>query len=501
MKRTFKHLMLAGILAAGLHVKGQEVIDISTGIASNMLIAFHQPDDDWKISLPSSPSIFVGVPCGSGYVPTYTCGVANSYPWIDPSVRWLSPYMSCPPGTPGYAAGVHTADADTGYFYYRMEFDVKTCDVDSAVLHFPHIGADDYIDQIIINNNPPHSVFYSWPNLAPGAPVLISSGEINAAGSNTIRIRVHNGNSQMGMIIRGDITIYGAYANPAFSLANIGGVLVATPSGGTGSHSWEVYGSNSGAAGTYVFAGTYTGNQLSIPSQYACYYVKHSFTNECGTSCASQSLCKLDCDNEELIACTLPAPQDLSYTAPDLNWSVVPGAVSYIIEVTTNDTSCCTSENQKPVVTYTFSSNNNTYSVNLLSDLGIDTEAGCFSWRVIPVCKNGYTGMPSAKYCSSGSPAARTAIKTISDEAAPNLNIYPNPAKGLATITVNSSSSAGFSILVLDISGRAVKSFEAIKPVNKQASIQLNTQTLDKGTYLVKVQGLTQQISKKLIIE
>ncbi len=74
------------------------------------------------------------------------------------------------------------------------------------------------------------------------------------------------------------------------------------------------------------------------------------------------------------------------------------------------------------------------------------------------------------------------------------LEIYPNPSSGEITISLPTENSFRYSIL--DITGRVI-----LDGTSKTNSIKLNTQKLDKGTYITKVISNEKQFSKVVIFK
>ncbi|MGL4597848.1 MAG: T9SS type A sorting domain-containing protein [Bacteroidia bacterium] len=64
-----------------------------------------------------------------------------------------------------------------------------------------------------------------------------------------------------------------------------------------GNHIWTVYSTPNGNAGPYTFIGTYNTATFAVNTGGPCYYVKHQITDSlCGSGCAAQSVCAMDCD-------------------------------------------------------------------------------------------------------------------------------------------------------------------------------------------------------------
>ncbi len=84
--------------------------------------------------------------------------------------------------------------------------------------------------------------------------------------------------------------------NASFTVNTTNGGLQAS-SNVVGNHTWMVYSTPNGNAGPYTFIGTYNTASISVNTGGPCYYVKHQITDSlCGSGCAAQSVCGLDCD-------------------------------------------------------------------------------------------------------------------------------------------------------------------------------------------------------------
>lgn len=81
-----------------------------------------------------------------------------------------------------------------------------------------------------------------------------------------------------------------------------------------------------------------------------------------------------------------------------------------------------------------------------------------------------------------------------------NLSVYPNPASDLISVNFNIQNNTPVQINIYDLSGKLVQ--QSIKTAlgRGNQTIQLNTQTLTKGTYLVKMVAGNEINTAKLII-
>lgn len=186
--------------------------------------------------------------------------------------------------------------------------------------------------------------------------------------------------------------------------------LKSTFKGGT--HSWQIYSAQNAETGPYnlfVPPGGFVLNMndfsLSLESQPApCYVVKHTLVNSCGTFCKEESICKpIACEDG---ICKTSAPTLPSYQNGALTWNSVSGATSYIVQVTVDGCSTCSSGSISLANVYSIpvplgSGPSNSYTFQN-GDFGsmIDGIPSCFSMLVFAVCQDGTLSAPSNKICS-----------------------------------------------------------------------------------------------------
>jgi hypothetical protein len=488
MKKLLHHLLLVFFALSGVQASAQ-VFDLSTGIVNGFpgtMQAVGALDDTWTVAMPGSPSVFQSA----------TCMQNNIYGGADPSVRWL------------YPTGYNQNSCPMGDYYFKTTFNLS-CPPASGMLHFDHIGGDDMVQDIIINGFS-HPVAYTFNGMGWGIGVNIPVpfGEL-AAGVNEVIVHVYNwgptpgSSSQFGLEINGNLTVTAAAPVAAFTLTS-NGSNVSASSTASGTHTWVTYSSPTGNAGSYSYVGTYNTTSLSFTPTAPCYFIQHTVSNECGTTCAAQSICNLNCKKP----CTIAAPSNLQLTyaggiyppafpgAYKFSWNPVSGATSYVIEIIWSDPACCREdvrgrEQSIPVTT-------NSYIM--------DISTKCFSWRVKAICADGVP-VESGKKCESlssgiGNPSGKPAPgnKLLSQNEL--INIFPNPAKESVSFAIESVDEVDFVVTITDISGKVIKTFEQMKTENKKASVNWNTGSLAKGIYIVKISTSdNQSTSKKLVIE
>lgn len=496
-----KKIILIVLLICGIQQTRAQVWDITTGVDQFMnLLPLNTPDDNWTMCPPSSnpwiPGSYIPVMCSNGAPVGYSPYVGH---WN--TVRWLSPNVM-PNGEHDYAPG--------GNYYYKYTFQTGTCEVESAVINFDHIGADNHIDQVIINGNI-YPVYYTFNPFTNNVTIPLSSGDILVNATNELMVRVYNEHSTYtGMEIAGNITVQTVGApDPSFGSSYIGNQLnlgSAVP----GTHTWEIYGSATGNVGTYSYIGTFTSPSLAISSGYSCLFVKHTVSNGCGTACKAISICNLNCSWQP---CGISEPANLNYD-PSINkltWDAVPGADHYVIEIVLNDPACCgdgTATPDGPILASNYRTINvytNSYILSL-SDLG-DFFFHCFSWRVLAVCANGYS-TASAFKCENSWQNEGTRSQTIENPyneeqgEAFKAKVFPNPSKDIVSIAIENDRPTDYEVKIYDINGKLVKTFVNLQGEESNITLQWDAEDMSKGTYLVVITTADNKVlQRKVVIE
>jgi hypothetical protein len=500
-----KKLILILLLVCGMQQMKAQVWDITTGVDPMLnLITLNTPDDNWTMCPPSgnpwSPGSYIPVMCSTGAPVGYSPYVGH---WN--TVRWLSPNV-LPSGEHDYAPG--------GDYYYKYSFTTGPCEVQSAVIHLDHVGADNTMDQVIINGNI-YPVSYTFNPFTNNVTITLLPGDIVVNGNNELIVRVHNdGDTYTGMEIAGNITVTTAGApDPSFGSSYIGNQLN-VGSAVPGTHTWEIYGSATGNVGTYNYIGTFTSPSLAIASGYSCLFVKHTVTNECGTACKAISICNLNCSWQP---CGISEPSGLTYDAAThkLSWNAVPGVDHYVIEIVLNDPACCgdgtiggggldgpiLASNYRTINVYT-----NSYILST-ADIG-DVFFSCFSWRVLAVCANGYS-TASAFKCENSwmhegyrSEHIDNPFDGNAQGEAFKARVFPNPSKDIVSIAVENDRPVDFEVKIYDINGKLVKTFINLQDEESNRTIQWNAEDMSKGTYLVVITTSDNKVlQRKVVIE
>lgn len=81
------------------------------------------------------------------------------------------------------------------------------------------------------------------------------------------------------------------------------------------------------------------------------------------------------------------------------------------------------------------------------------------------------------------------------------ISVSPNPFNESITISFNQNSNELFTIELLDITGRSIKTFMNHEYINTQNDIHLNIENITKGLYFVKLTGNNHTVITKKIIK
>jgi hypothetical protein len=494
-----RKLILSVILVCGMLQTQAQVWDITTGVDPMMnLLPLNTPDDNWTMCPPSgnpwNPGSYGPVRCGTGAPVGYAPYMGH---WN--TVRWLSPDV--------LPSGEHGDNSPVGDYYYKYTFITGPCEIESAVINFNHIGADNYIDQVIINGNV-YPVYYTFNPFTNGVSITLSPGDVWPNSTNELMIRVHNLSTYTGMEIAGNITVTTAGApDPSFGSSYIGNQLNLGSAVG-GSHTWEIYGSATGNVGTYNYIGTFYSPTLAIASGYSCLFVKHTVSNDCGTACKAISICNLDCSWQP---CGVSEPTGLHYDAATgkLAWNAVPGADHYVIELILNDPACC-GDGTIPADGPIFANNYRTINVYTNSyilssaDLG-DLFIHCFSWRVLAVCANGYSAASPFKcenFRRDFGPRSEIYEGGDTEREDFKVKVFPNPARDIVSIALENDKIVDYQVKIYDINGKLIQTFVNMEGETKNLTIQWNAESVSKGTYLVVITTSDNKVEhRKVVIE
>jgi hypothetical protein len=196
MKKLILTLFALVSFAIISNVNGQQIIDLTTGAGATP----GNVDNNWTVGFGQSYEIW-----GSGSFPTYT---------TDPATGFTNAYVSN--GITNYGGGTTTypsnncgqwiapvintvnnvANGGTGIYVYRLFFQLDECDVQSASLNLPIIGADNRFTGIRINGNShptmtlPLTPIFSFTPLNSYNTTLPTS--LFQAGTNYIDFEIRN---------------------------------------------------------------------------------------------------------------------------------------------------------------------------------------------------------------------------------------------------------------------------------------------------------------------
>lgn len=493
MKQITTRFIVALLVIISQSVHAQ-TIDLSTGInnSTGMLIPLYTDDDTWTVKLPGSTT-YQPVKCGSAILD----GVGVAYAGSDPSVRWLSPYLN--------TAGQHLSTALVGDYYYKMNFRREGCNVQSAVINFAHIGADNEVQEISVNGNV-HAVSYTFNPFVNNVTIPLAASEIIANGNNEIIIKVNNLSTWTGIEIKGNLTIQSSTTLPdaAFSVTSThnanGSLSIQGNSALTDAeHTWSVYATETGSGGPYTLINTFNTQNFSLTVTGKCFYIKHKVKTACGEACAAQSVCNLPCVET---SCSVTTPVNLAYnkSIKKLMWNAVPNATSYKVEIVINDSNCCRGERNALPVVKQLTVTNNFCTVNPTE--GVSTKVACYSFKVKAICSATTSSSFSAPLCIFDSVPNSTGVIANYNAENTTVKIFPNPSKSMVSIDIETNKDMEYTISIYDVTGRAVKTFEKMKTSDQKASVKWNTESLARGEYFVRiVTSDNQVITKKLVKE
>lgn len=286
-------------------------------------------------------------------------------------------------------------------------------------------------------------------------------------------------------------------------------------------HEWYIVSSPNPGAGPYtqVLSTTSSGLApftLTFNAQSGLFYtVIHKVTTLCGENCSAnehyyvrgENLSKeatytADIKNGcELIDEVFPecgAPTKLTYDcrSASLNWSNVPGANGYVVQVNWDDPTCC-----RGGANPTSSQWNVSGSSFQLPFINISR---CFSWRVGSRCPKGIVW--SETICST------CIIKPSDDPTKPqepagndvktSAKISPNPNDGNMNIEISGDDKTAFTLRVYRFDGTLIKTFNENRIENQSIKISWNGKSvLNQGMYFFVITTDTETITKKVIIE
>lgn len=196
------------------------------------------------------------------------------------------------------------------------------------------------------------------------------------------------------------------------------------------------------------------------------------------------------------------AESDTNFTTGQKKWNNIPDIKLRMLDVQTNSLHA-----QKTIVSKIGNNSNITSKAMFhymapTSKTSTMTATGPTFYIPFTVTNsNPYSQLTSNTHYFFGEPI--TFISVGINEVQDNINswsVYPNPASSNVTISVDSKNTQSASVTVLDMLGKQMKQFNANFNIGEN-TIQLNTNDLSKGIYLVTIKAGNSSSTKKLVIE
>ena len=205
---------------------------------------------------------------------------------------------------------------------------------------------------------------------------------------------------------------------------------------------------------------------------------------------ASRTILRDDCDDPfvpcttETISPTVTNPKPGVYS---IAWNTIEGVTNYKVRVIPNDPECCGGEG--PIEPYTYTTTKSPLLVQIAG-------TRCFSYEIIPICKNGAMGQSSGKKCRSAERNTRSSedsmfgdidVKLIDSELMPQIKIYPNPVSDFLNIDFDKELKNP-SVYVFDMNGR----FIDLVQFKDTRHGQLDISEYQLGTYIIQIRDQNQ---------
>ena len=196
-------------------------------------------------------------------------------------------------------------------------------------------------------------------------------------------------------------------------------------------------------------------------------------------------------------SCNIEAPAALRCTATNdrdkiqytLSWSSVTGAAGYILEITYNDPTCCSTTDPEYGVSIPLSTTNYSFYAQTTD---------CFSWRVRGRCPDGTFGPFTAKSCNCRVMAKSSPVADENENLSP-LNVFPVPTSDILEIE-GAGLMVGNSLNIVDGAGRLIKTI----PIEDNRKTSLDVSFLETGNYyltLTDSNGTVKEVVKFIITE
>lgn len=210
MKKAITQLVVFFLTVIAFDAAGQSWnhnIDISTGSTNNSyfnpysqqpspLLPVGSIDGHWTVNTPNDPpGVFNPVMIGSGIREQ---GSGN-YQTVLGNTRWISPFLN--------GAGEHLKSVPTGYYYYKMTFNLSMCPEAYMLPHiaFQYMKVEESQAHIFLNSVHIGTANFPLPFSIHTGNNSFPFGTLLAQGVNTIIVRVYNSQDWTGLAIAASV--------------------------------------------------------------------------------------------------------------------------------------------------------------------------------------------------------------------------------------------------------------------------------------------------------
>ena len=178
-----------------------------------------------------------------------------------------------------------------------------------------------------------------------------------------------------------------------------------------------------------------------------------------------------------------PDEQNLTNNSVDLVWDPVVGAVNYKMKWRKLGSGV----------------NVQFINTNLLSLTGLDP-ASTYKWKVRSECDATSSNVSSFTSWQFFTTLSSIRISSGDAELVKNLNIYPNPTRGLFNISFVSDDVVTLELLVLDAYGKVIM-IENKEMFVGEYTKQVDLSTYPKGIYMVQIRTSDSFVSKRIVVQ
>ena len=177
----------------------------------------------------------------------------------------------------------------------------------------------------------------------------------------------------------------------------------------------------------------------------------------------------------------------VAFNAVTLEWSTIPGATNYLVEVSRISSFAAT-------LTETYYTTTNLLS---LTDL---VNNRTYYWRVRAYNRNSFCGSNSTTSTFRAGTPATTGVDDLTAKA--SFRVFPNPLADNQNLSMESnlSESARLNVRLFDLSGKLLQTanYEAIAGKNR---LQFTPNKLPKGIYVLNIVGDKINVTEKIVIQ